>query len=121
MKPGNGQVFEKDIAFAAASNAQRFFTYFVDTPRLLAFFNLYHSNPLGASGAAEHGPDTLRAFKGTAPKTWLCLPLSLSWLLPGHIPTGRGSRRRLLDARCPGAWLGLLDGLTPLIGYRCWW
>jgi len=35
----NGQVLKEDIAFATASNAERFFANFIDAARLFAFFD----------------------------------------------------------------------------------
>ena len=48
MKPGNGQVFEKDIAFPTSPNAKRFFTYLIDTPGFFTFFNAYKTSTLGS-------------------------------------------------------------------------
>lgn len=52
VEPGYCQVFEKDITFPATPDAERFFTYVVDAPWLLALFDAHEANALRAASAA---------------------------------------------------------------------
>lgn len=50
----DGQIFQEDIAFAAAANAEGLFAHFVDSARLFAFFNAHDAHPTRSHAAHCH-------------------------------------------------------------------